>query len=296
MYTMGKRLGLPDKKICDDYIDGMSTIEIAKIYNCSEQTISNRLHENNIKIRSNSESHKNNFVWENNPRFIDVPTDEICTKYISGMNMNELVLEYNCSRKVILNRLHRNDIYIRSNSESHMGVNSGDCHPKYIELPIKEISEDYINGLSTVQIAEKYNCSETVINNRLHDNGIQIRSLSDVLVGKGGGENNPNWKGGISLERHLFYTSTGYTQWRTSVFERDNYTCQECGRRGGGIYLNCHHILPYRDHPEPEYSLNINNGITLCEKCHRETYGREYDFMPEFLGKIFDDKAVEIWN
>ena len=105
-----------------------------------------------------------------------------------------------------------------------------------------------------------------------------------------------DWEGFVSDERKKFMSSTEYTQWRTSVFERDNYTCQECGRRGGGIYLNCHHILPYRDHPEPEYSLNIDNGITLCEKCHRETYGREYDFMPDYLGKIFDDKAAEIWN
>ena len=60
---------------------------------------------------------------------------------------------------------------------------------------------------------------------------------------------------------------------RINVFERDNYTCQKCGDSTGGN-LNAHHILNYKDNPEVRYS--IDNGITLCENCHKEfhkTYG-----------------------
>ena len=86
----------------------------------------------------------------------------------------------------------------------------------------------------------------------------------------------------ISPIRAIFYRSEENKHWRKSIFERDNYICQECGIRGGN--LNVHHILPYRDWKEPEYSLNIDNGITLCVDCHRKTFGKEY----EFFSKYFD--------
>ena len=56
-------------------------------------------------------------------------------------------------------------------------------------------------------------------------------------------------------------------EWRTDVFERDNYTCQDCKNRGGR--LQAHHIKPYREYPELRH--NINNGLTLCVDCHKKT-------------------------
>lgn len=56
-----------------------------------------------------------------------------------------------------------------------------------------------------------------------------------------------------------------YSEWRTSVFERDDYTCQRCGKRGGK--LNAHHIERYRDCIERR--TDVSNGVTLCEDCHR---------------------------
>lgn len=65
-----------------------------------------------------------------------------------------------------------------------------------------------------------------------------------------------------------------YRVWRKSVFERDNYTCQMCGKKGGE--LNAHHIKLWKSHPESRY--DIKNGVTLCESCHKEyhkKYGRK---------------------
>jgi len=58
-----------------------------------------------------------------------------------------------------------------------------------------------------------------------------------------------------------------YRLWREQVFERDNYTCQMCGERGGK--LNADHIKPYNLFKE--LRTDINNGRTLCENCHRLT-------------------------
>jgi 5-methylcytosine-specific restriction endonuclease McrA len=61
--------------------------------------------------------------------------------------------------------------------------------------------------------------------------------------------------------------STEYRQWRTAVFKRDDYTCQDCGVRGGR--LNADHIKRFADFPDLRF--DVSNGRTLCEGCHRKT-------------------------
>jgi hypothetical protein len=101
-----------------------------------------------------------------------------------------------------------------------------------------------------------------------------------------------DFNGFSEQKKREFYGELLYNDWRTSVFERDNYTCQMCNNRGG--YLEGHHILPVRDYPE--FIINEDNGITICRSCHRPIYPNEMDFMAEFIGKIFDNKARKIWN
>jgi 5-methylcytosine-specific restriction endonuclease McrA len=54
-----------------------------------------------------------------------------------------------------------------------------------------------------------------------------------------------------------------YRQWRKSVFSRDNSRCKLCGSEKK---ICAHHILEVQDYPKEKY--NIENGITLCQKCH----------------------------
>ncbi len=72
---------------------------------------------------------------------------------------------------------------------------------------------------------------------------------------------------GLSKQDKLIRNSAQYKQWRTSVFERDNFTCQLCNERGG--VLNADHIKRFADYPDLRF--NVDNGRTLCIECHKTT-------------------------
>lgn len=76
---------------------------------------------------------------------------------------------------------------------------------------------------------------------------------------------NPNWRGGTTSSRKCDMSTLEYKQWRRDVFERDDYTCVFCSKRGGT--LNADHIKPWVYYPLLRYELS--NGRTLCVKCHQ---------------------------
>lgn len=84
------------------------------------------------------------------------------------------------------------------------------------------------------------------------------------------GASNPNWKGGVTKESEQLRKSVEYKLWRTSVFERDNYTCLLCKRKKEVTSkLNADHIKPFSLYPLLRF--DINNGRTLCLECHKKT-------------------------
>lgn len=83
------------------------------------------------------------------------------------------------------------------------------------------------------------------------------------------GEKNKKWKGGITPVNDTIRKSFEYKLWRKSVFERDNYTCTWCGEKSGEgkrNTLEADHIQLFSTHPELRFA--IDNGRTLCKKCH----------------------------
>jgi len=86
---------------------------------------------------------------------------------------------------------------------------------------------------------------------------------------------------GLTAVSTLIRHSFEYRQWVSDVFQRDDYTCQKCRERGGR--LNAHHLKSFslilRENNVKTFleSLqcaelwNINNGQTLCIRCHKET-------------------------
>jgi len=70
--------------------------------------------------------------------------------------------------------------------------------------------------------------------------------------------------------------------WRTKILKRDRFCCKECGFIDNtGIKLQAHHIKPFRDCNKDE-KYDINNGICLCIKCHKKTFGIEYKYIDKF--------------
>lgn len=86
------------------------------------------------------------------------------------------------------------------------------------------------------------------------------------------GEKNPLWRGGITPKHLAIRASLEYKNWRRSVFERDLYSCVFCGAKNGNgqhVTLHADHIKPFSLFPN--LRLDINNGRTLCKKCHKKT-------------------------
>lgn len=81
----------------------------------------------------------------------------------------------------------------------------------------------------------------------------------------------PAWKGGLVSGSMKVRLSREYKQWRTGVFERDHFTCFDCGIAGGK--LAAHHIIPFS--ANESLRLELKNGITLCWPCHRKIHFKE---------------------
>lgn len=96
------------------------------------------------------------------------------------------------------------------------------------------------------------------------------KKISDILRTKAlRGKDCHSYKDGKYAERRGQRETAEYKQWRYSVYLRDKFACQFCGDARGGN-LNAHHIFAFADYPD--LRTNLDNGITLCKRCHEEQH------------------------
>lgn len=97
------------------------------------------------------------------------------------------------------------------------------------------------------------------------------------------GDKAHGWRGGKTDLFKIIRALFEYRLWRSDVFKRDAFVCQEC-RDESKNRLHAHHLVSFssivRKHEivTTEQAINcselwdINNGITLCKDCHKRLH------------------------
>jgi hypothetical protein len=81
-----------------------------------------------------------------------------------------------------------------------------------------------------------------------------------------------------------------YKKFRKAVRFRDGNKCRKCGSRK---QLHVHHIRTWESSPELRFVET--NGITLCKKCHIQTFRKEEDFV-QLCSQLIASKNVKIFR
>jgi len=214
---------------------------------------------------------------KNKPAHNIIPIEiqnEIIKLYLSGKSTTETGINFKISHSTVRNILIKNNINLRTQSETMCGKYTG-RPPWNVGLKCPQISKSLIGKIPWNKgIPRTDEEKKKISSNHADVSGENNPNYGNSLFG----EDNPNWKGGITpLNAKLRY-SDKYNQWRLFVFNRDNFTCQECGAQK--LWLEAHHIKRFSDIMK-EYNIttfesamdcfglwDLNNGMTYCKSCH----------------------------
>ena len=173
----------------------------------------------------------------------------------------------NCGKKTFtLSHSSRRKKYCDNKCQQSYLVKNNLCSSKTPDFITKDLMQKmYLDeGKSVLFIGRKIGKSARQVSRYLKHFDIPTRPFSTEGIRD---NSHWNWKGGKTEAGKLFRNRIEYKRWRKAVFERDNYTCQLCGKRGGNLQAD--HIKSFAYFPE--HRLEIENGRTLCISCHRKT-------------------------
>lgn len=105
-----------------------------------------------------------------------------------------------------------------------------------------------------------------------------------------------NSKGELQNINRAFRHTNKMKEWKKAVYEKYDYTCQDCGARskkGKHVYLNAHHKIPLAElissYPDIEkkflkdsysvlhddYFYDVENSECLCVDCHKKRHMKD---------------------
>ena len=173
-------------------------------------------------------------------------------------------------------------------------LNKKACKENCLKVKFPEIAKEWYyinnNGLNPEQVTYGIKKEVEWICKKGHIWKASINSRTNRKTGcpicapeKMKGENNPNYNFNLTDKDRIDRRGLKeYREWRKKVYSRDKYVCQICGDNRGGIF-NAHHLMSYDKYSELRF--DINNGITLCEQCHKDfhnIYGRGNNTIEQF--------------
>lgn len=85
------------------------------------------------------------------------------------------------------------------------------------------------------------------------------------------GENNNNWKGGVSVIKLPFPNSDRFKEWmkfRYAQLMECNFRCYKCSGAFCGNELEIHHLLSQTRHPGMIF--DPRNCFVFCKECHKK--------------------------
>ncbi len=167
-----------------------------------------------------------------------------------------------------------------------------------IPLPDREwLREEYLtNNRTRTDIARELGVSDAWLGKVIRSLGLQkpkrqypnrrpgggrtgmhtAKGLTRLTESKSGARN-PQWKGGVTRRSVALRGQISDTL-RREIYERDDFTCRLCGKRGGRLTL--HHIVPVWQ--DEDLVADSQNLVTLCTACHHKVNGHEHEYADHF--------------
>lgn len=177
---------------------------------------------------------------------------------------------------------------------------------------IDQVIKEYQSGQSLKTLGKQYGVSAMTIRAKILDSGATTKTYSQAAIQReqqhgtvsnahdrvremcrtGEFQRNRSamlqgipveeWKCFVTPKNKRLVASPEYKKWQKSVFQRDNHTCQLCGKTKCPIAA--HHI--YMKAKYPGRTLDTDNGITLCDKCHHKTISHEDEYIDLFVSLL----------
>jgi len=147
------------------------------------------------------------------------------------------------------------------------------CQEQYKTKPLSEIAKDLGCGETTVyKYFKRHNISLTK-RYKASLSAAMLKNDSNL------GENNPNWKGGISRITIRIRSLSEYSTWRKAVMDSQENKCAFCKATSD---LEVDHIKQFRfivsdnniksieDAKGCKELWDVKNGRILCKRCNRK--------------------------